>query len=324
MKFTDKIYRNLLILVSIIFITSFFTIVIYNLWNIHKINKAMVKYEDKNSIRSILILPKNEVYWNNFITEFQSISNKYNILSTVIFYSEIGELIKAIKLSNLSSVDAVIICNIFNSTQIDDAIKQLKLKNIFVASLLNDSLYRNEDTFIGIDYYLKGKMIGNIIYENLNKKNLLAVNIAVVNSPFYSNMGGTLEIKGIVDSLKKHNIKTIDFKSFSSEYGSFSAEVIAKELISENSTFNVIYVSNQPETLTITQSVVLANKIDNFIIIGSGNDEKLLNYKKKGIITALVNDNIKMITQKLSEAIISYKKYGHASSFILTDFSILK
>ncbi|WP_238524955.1 hypothetical protein [Caldicellulosiruptor owensensis] len=148
--------------------------------------------------------------------------------------------------------------------------------------------------------------------------------IAIVN-PFYTTIGGTLEVKGLTDFLKSRGIKEINIKNFNFEYFSFPSEELTRQLILEDKQkFNVIYVGSETDTLTIAQNIITFNKLDQFIVIGAGTNQKLQKYVRERIINGIINDNGKLIAQKLCEAILSWKRFGHASSYISTNFNVME
>jgi len=217
-------------------------------------------------------------------------------------------------------------CNIYNSKEIAQALSSLKNKGIFIVSLFNDMLFRYEDVFVGIDYYYKGKIAGKIIYRVLREKQNVPtkLKIAIVN-PLYTTIGGTLEVKGLVDFLKEKGIRDVTIKNFNFEYPSFPPEEVARQLILENAQkFNVIYVGSETDTMTVAQNILTFNKLDQFIVIGAGTNEKLQKYVREKIINGIINDNGQLIAQKLCEALLSWKKFGHASSYISTNFEVIE
>lgn len=305
----------------------FVAIVLYDIYSIRFINVATKKVNLKNSLRVMMILPENQVYWSWFLDEFNRISEKQNILPDTIFYNTSSEAYKFLKLAEVVKPDAIVMCNIYNSKEIAQALSNLKNKGIFIVSLFNDMLFRYEDVFVGIDYYYKGKIAGKIIYKVLKeeKKNIPdKLKIAILN-PLYTTIGGTLEVKGLVDFLKGKGIKDITIKNFKLEYPSFPSEEVTRQLVLENTQkFNVIYIGSENDTMTVAQNILAFNKLDQFIIIGAGNNERLQKYVREKIINGIINDKGQLIAQKLCEALLSWKKFKHASSYISTNFEVIE
>jgi len=304
----------------------FVLIALYDIYNIRFINISEKKANFKNSVRIMMILPQNQSYWNWFLNEYKDISEKQKIITDIVFYNTPTDAYKLLKLVTVTKPDAIVMCNIYNSRDIAQVLSSIKNNNIFIVSLFNDMLFRYEDVFVGIDYYYKGKIAGKIIYNVLNKKNNMPdrLKIAIVN-PFYTTIGGTLEVKGLTDFLKSRGIKEINIKNFNFEYFSFPSEELTRQLILEDKQkFNVIYIGSETDTLTIAQNIITFNKLDQFIVIGAGTNQKLQKYVRERIINGIINDNGKLIAQKLCEAILSWKRFGHASSYISTNFNVIE
>ncbi|WAM36365.1 sugar ABC transporter substrate-binding protein [Caldicellulosiruptor acetigenus] len=319
----QKFSFRIMVAVSVVI---FVAIVLYDIYNIRFINTSTKKVNLKSSTRVMMILPQNQTYWNWFLDQFEKMSEKQGILPDIVFYNTSSEAYKFLKLAEVTRPDAIVMCNIYNSKEIAQALSSLKNKGIFIASLFNDMLFRYEDVFVGIDYYYKGKIAGKIIYKVLNEKKSIPskLKIAIVN-PLYTTIGGALEVKGLVDFLKAKGIKDIAIKNFNFEYPSFPPEEVARQLILENAQkFNVIYVGSETDTMTVAQNILTFNKLDQFIVIGAGTNEKLQKYVREKIINGIINDNGQLIAQKLCEALLSWKKFGHASSYISTNFEVIE
>ncbi|ADL41467.1 hypothetical protein COB47_0095 [Caldicellulosiruptor obsidiansis OB47] len=322
-----KRLQNLSFRIMVFFsVIIFVLIALYDIYNIRFINISEKKANFKNSVRIMMILPQNQTYWDWFLNEYKDISEKQKIITDIVFYNTPKDAYKLLKLVTVTKPDAIVMCNIYNSKDIAQVLSSIKNNNIFIVSLFNDMLFRYEDVFVGIDYYYKGKIAGKIIYNVLNKKNNMPerLKIAIVN-PFYTTIGGTLEVKGLTDFLKSKGIKNINIKNFNFEYFSFPSEELTRQLILEDKQkFNVIYIGSETDTLTIAQNIITFNKLDQFIVIGAGTNQKLQKYVRERIINGIINDNGKLIAQKLCEAILSWKRFGHASSYISTNFNVME
>jgi len=319
----QKLSFRIMVIFSIII---FVAIILYDIYSIRFINTTTKKVNLKSTTRIMMILPESQIYWSWFLDQFNKISEKQSILPDIVFYNTSSEAYKFLKLAEVVRPDAIVMCNIYNSKEIAQALSSLKNKGIFIVSLFNDMLFRYEDVFVGIDYYYKGKIAGKIIYGVLREKQNVPtkLKIAIVN-PLYTTIGGTLEVKGLVDFLKEKGIRDVTIKNFNFEYPSFPPEEVARQLILENSQkFNVIYVGSETDTMTVAQNILTFNKLDQFIVIGAGTNEKLQKYVREKIINGIINDNGQLIAQKLCEALLSWKKFGHASSYISTNFEVIE
>jgi len=319
----QKLSFRIMVIFSIII---FVAIILYDIYSIRFINTTTKKVNLKSTTRIMMILPENQIYWSWFLDQFNKISEKQSILPDIVFYNTSSEAYKFLKLAEVVKPDAIVMCNIYNSKEIAQALSSLKNKGIFIVSLFNDMLFRYEDVFVGIDYYYKGKIAGKIIYRVLREKQNVPtkLKIAIVN-PLYTTIGGTLEVKGLVDFLKEKGIRDVTIKNFNFEYPSFPPEEVARQLILENAQkFNVIYVGSETDTMTVAQNILTFNKLDQFIVIGAGTNEKLQKYVREKIINGIINDNGQLIAQKLCEALLSWKKFGHASSYISTNFEVIE
>ncbi|WAM33782.1 type 1 periplasmic-binding domain-containing protein [Caldicellulosiruptor morganii] len=185
----------------------FAAIILYDVYSMRLISTTAKKPNLKNLMRIMIVLPENQTYWNWFLDKFLDISEKEGILSDIVFYSSPNEAYKLLKLADVVKPNAIVMCNVYNSKEIAQALSSLKNSGIFMVSLFNDMLFRYEDVFVGIDYYYKGKIAGKIIYKVLKEKQSVpsSLNIAIVN-PLYTTIGGTLEVKGLVDFLKEKGV----------------------------------------------------------------------------------------------------------------------
>jgi len=271
-------------------------------------------FSQNNYINCAVILPKNEMYWKEFLGEFEQFAQAQKVLSETIFYESEQEEVFGLKLALFSKFDFVIICDLFATKEIKSLIDQLKMQKIKVISILSSKNKDLFDTTLGFDYFQKGRVVASNIETTAKKKNLDKLKIAVITNTINKSISDTLEVEGIKSYLKEKGIAfSVDL--FSIEYGNAISEKLLNNIITAQQ-YNCYYTTEELETFAFIDSFVKSPKDSNFIFIGAGDDSRLLRYRDEGLIDRLVMPNYDELAIRSILIMKDFEKLSSKGEFI--------
>lgn len=298
---------SLLLLLILVWLSASDFLVIRKMGNLNN-------FSQNNYINCAVILPKNEMYWKEFLGEFEQFAQAQKVLSETIFYESEQEEVFGLKLALFSKFDFVILCDLFHSSEINSLINQLKLQKIKVISILNSNLKDFFDTTLGFDYFQKGRLVASNIEIVAKQKNLDRLKIAVITNTINKSLSGNSEVEGIKSYLKEKGIEFyVDL--FSIEYGNAESEKLLNNIITAQQ-YNCYYTTEELETFAFIDSFVKSPKDSNFIFIGAGDDSRLLRYRDEGLIDRLVMPNYDELAIRSILIMKDFEKLAFNNQFI--------
>lgn len=298
---------SLLLLLILVWLSASDFLVIRKMGNLNN-------FSQNNYINCAVILPKNEMYWKEFLGEFEQFAQAQKVLSETIFYESEQEEVFGLKLALFSKFDFVILCDLFHSSEIKSLIDQLKLQKIKVISILNSNLKDFFDTTLGFDYFQKGRLVASNIEIVAKQKNLDRLKIAVITNTINKSLSGNSEVEGIKSYLKEKGIEfSVDL--FSIEYGNAESEKLLNNIIAAQQ-YNCYYTTEELETFAFIDSFVKSPKDSNFIFIGAGDDSRLLRYRDEGLIDRLVMPNYDELAIRSILIMKDFEKLASKGQFI--------
>ncbi|BCS80144.1 substrate-binding domain-containing protein [Anaerocellum diazotrophicum] len=298
---------SLLLLLILVWLSASDFLIIRKMGNLNN-------FSQNNYINCAVILPKNEMYWKEFLGEFEQFAQAQKVLSETIFYESEQEEVFGLKLALFSKFDFVILCDLFHSSEIKSLIDQLKLQKIRVISILNSNLKDFFDTTLGFDYFQKGRLVASNIEIIAKQKKLYRLKIAVITNTINKSLSGNSEVEGIKSYLKEKGIEfSVDL--FSIEYGNAESEKLLNNIITAQQ-YNCYYTTEELETFAFIDSFVKSPKDSNFIFIGAGDDSRLLRYRDEGLIDKLVMPNYDELAIRSILIMKDFEKLAFKGQFI--------
>lgn len=287
-KTKNFMLRYFIYTISLIFVLIILWLTISDFWQLSKIG-SLYNYSQNNYLSCAVILPKNEMFWQQFLDEFDQFAQSQQILTDTIFYTNKSEEIFGIKLALFSKFDSVIICNVFQDKEINSYIQKLIDNKTKVILLLKSFDKFKKVASIGFNYYQKGEIVGKNIYNLAQKNGLDKITIAVVTNNINQKIAYNEEISGISNFLKSKNCK-FKVDVYTIEYGTYKSSNLLKSILQKNE-YNCFYTTEELETFAFIDGFVSLSIPKNFIFIGAGDDSRLLRYRDENLIDCLIIPN---------------------------------
>jgi len=314
MTFAKKsIFKYLLSTAAIGLVLILLWLSISNFLTLKKISNIN-NFSQNNYISCAVILPKNEMYWKEFLEEFDQFAQSQKVLTETIFYATESEEAFGLKLALFSKFDFVIICDLFNSPTIRKLIEKLQKQGIKIISILNKNLENYSDITIGFDYFQKGKIVAQNIKKLAERKGIYEVRIALITNTINQKVADNFETEGIKSYLKQYGVQ-FSIDSFVIEYGNAKSEQLLNRIIT-NPKYNCYYTTEELETFAFIDSLVKNPKDTSFIFIGTGDDSKLLRYRDEGLIDYLIMPNYDELAIRSVLTIKDFEKIHFKKQFI--------
>lgn len=271
-------------------------------------------FSQNNYTSCAVILPKNEMYWKEFLEEFDQFAQSQKVLTQTFFYATESEEAFDLKLALFSKFDFVIICDLFNSPEIKRLIDNLQNQGIKIISILNRNLKDYFDITIGFDYLQKGKIVAQNIKKLAEQKGIFDVRIALITNIINQKVADNLEAEGIKNYLKRYRIH-FSIDSFVIEYGNAKSEKLLRRIIT-NPKYNCYYTTEELETFAFIDSLVKNPKDTSFIFIGTGDDSRLLRFRDEGLIDCLIMPNYDELAIRSVLTIKDFEKVHFKKQFL--------
>ncbi|AZT91494.1 sugar ABC transporter substrate-binding protein [Caldicellulosiruptor changbaiensis] len=277
-------------------------------------------FSQNNYTSCAVILPKNEMYWKEFLEEFDQFAQSQKVLTETIFYATESEEAFGLKLALFSKFDFVIICDLFNSPEIKRLIDDLQNQGIKIISILNRNLKDYFDITIGFDYLQKGKIVAQNIKKLAEQKGIYDVRIALITNTINQKVADNFEAEGIKSYLKQYGVQ-FSIDSFVIEYGNAKSEKLLHRIIT-NPKYNCYYTTEELETFAFIDSLVKNPKDTSFLFIGTGDDSRLLRYRDEGLIDCLIMPNYDELAIRSVLTIKDFEKIHFKKQFIPTSIIV--
>lgn len=296
---------------------------------INKASESLNIFENKDADYHIMILmdKSNQVYSKSFERGVYKASEEFNIAVELIKidgnnYNE--EVLDRLDMAMYSKVDGIVV-HAYDDERIIAKIEQASDMGIPVVTLNEDLAQSSRITYVGVNRYNIGLEVGKTIAKISGGNGKIAV---IEQKGFTENSDDILSktdlmILGIQDVFQNYNNLSLELIHYS-EQSVLSAETITIDILREHPEINGIYCTDGQSTLGIIQVLIDKNRISDFILIGFGDDEEILNYIEKGnILEATIVTNYQNIGRHAVKAFYDYKITEIANSHVNTSIQVV-
>lgn len=266
--------------------------------SINQINKENIDYH------VMMIINKNdETYSDRFFKGVSQSSNELRIAIEEILIEDddyINEVVDRLDMAIYSKVDGIIV-HVYEDARIIDKINQASDMGIPVITL-NENLHNSKRiSFSGNNKYSIGLNVGKTIASITSGRGQIAV-VDSIDYTFNETEETNMLNLGLKTAISDYADLDVRLTRYT-EQGVLSAETIATEILDDYETIDSIYCSDSQSTLGIIQVLIDRNRVNDFTVIGFGDDAEILNYIKSGVIAATVVTDDEAIGK---EAVIAF------------------
>ncbi|PHS36326.1 MAG: hypothetical protein COA82_01750 [Alkaliphilus sp.] len=291
---------------------------------INKTSEALSLYRDNKEAgyHIMMFLDKsNQMYSDAFRAGVNEVAKEHNIAVELISIDRsnyIEELLDRLDLAMYAKVDGIIV-HAYLDERIIGKIEQAKDMGIPVVTLNEDLPLRSRITYVGINRYNMGLVVG----ETIAKKTGGSGKLAVIEQKGFLRKGEQnitkktdLMIQGINDVFERYDDLSLEVVRYI-ERGVLRAGTVATEILQEYPSINAIYSTDGQSTLGIVQVLIDNNRVKDFVLVSFGDNEGVLHYIGKGdIIEATIVTDYKEIGKSAVRAFYEYKTTGVAKSHV--------
>ena len=272
---------------------------------------SQINNEDVRYHVMMIINKSDETYSDAFFDGVKLSAKAYNVAVETIEVEErdyLNEVVDRLDMAIYSKVDGIIL-HAYNDPDIIDRINQASEMGIPVITL-NENLHQSKRiSYAGNNRYSIGINVGKTIAELTSGRGKIAVvdQIDYENNVVESTDLLNLGIKDVVDDYEKLEIVLTRH----TDQGVLSAETIATEILEDYPEIDAIFCTDSQSTLGIVQVLIDRNRVNDFTIIGYGNDMEILDYISRGtVIQATIITDDFSVGKASIEAFYNYKENG--------------
>ncbi len=284
-------------------------------------------FEDKGQANYhllVLVEGAHQSYNDDFLRGLKAASNQYNIATEIIPISSqsyVADLHDLLDMAMYAQVDGVILHGV-NVPELADKVQSLMIKGIPVIILNEDLPTSSRISYVGVNRYNIGQAAANALAETMNGEGKVAV-IDQKTSKVPTSMSDDLMLLGMADVFKAYEGLSLELVEYT-EAGLLSAETVATEIFRENPEVNGIFCTNGANTLGIAQVLIDNNLVNDYSLIGFGDESELLTYIEKGkIAQGTIITDYEDIGRAAVTTFYEYINQTFVSSYVNTALEVL-
>lgn len=199
-----------------------------------------------------------------------------------------------------------------------EALANASRRGIPVIALESDTIPEARQSFVGVNSFELGKLLGSLIRDAAGQTGnaLVVLDDAVVRAP------ANIMLSAIRDSLKGSpgiHLTSLGIGADSSA----GFETAIRQRILDDRSLDTIVCLTAEDTMRVAQAVVELNQTNRISIIAFRESDEILNYVRKGIIRAVVVVDAAQMGSKAVDAMIELLETKHANDFVLTDMHVI-
>lgn len=258
-----------------------------------------------------------KVYDEQFEEGLITSGEQYKIATEIIWvegahYNE--KVFEALDRAYYTQVDGVILHG-FSDDQLIKRIDELHQAGIAVITLNEDLSTSARISYVGINQYNMGQTAAKLLSERLEPGD----QIALIGSKHYENNNQEdMLVLGINDYLKENTQNSLQLIAYTME-GVFSAESVAVNIFKSYPDIRGIYCVDEANTLGVVQALIDNNVVNDYVLLGSGDNMEILNYIQKGkIIEGVIITDYEEIAKKAVQLFYESRNTLYVSSYVDT------
>lgn len=241
-------------------------------------------YEDIRLKYHVAVLTDESISYDQaqFLDGIRAASELYEISVEHYFITEenADDQFNMIKHTHIDGI----ILKLANHARVEEHVKGLKEKGVFVVLAGNDAPETERDIYLGSNKYLQGKEAAHLAVEAIGGDGEIAL---ILGSEYSGTESASLKhfISGIYDTLSTYDSHHISGVYHSKEK---RAEIIIDELLNQPLPVKAIICTDLVDVSRVIRVLVDRNAVGDITIIGSGNSTEIEDYIQKKIIYATI------------------------------------
>lgn len=263
--------------------------------------------ENPPSYRYMVILDGSDL---SFVEEMKSgmdrASEDYSVVYELWAFKgdEIEEnILRQLDIGIESRVDGIFV-QAFDDERFADLLVKAKRNDVPIITLADDVPSQEKVSFVSYNKYQMGSRIGSLLNDLLDETGKEFGTIAIIqNSPLFDQD----QAFAIQEELRSgFVVRPINDENVNERI--LNAEELAKTIINEYDDLVAFICLSSEETLGVVFALKDANIIDDVIIIGSGDDDEILDFLDRGVLEATIVADIENIGY---EGLFDLTKYNN-------------
>lgn len=219
-----------------------------------------------------------------------------------------------------SGSDGVAVCPDINDENVKKALDEMRAANLPVVLVNHNIPAEKPWPFVGTNNFDFGKKAAQAILGDLEP----GINLAVVYSEKNPAMYAEKELveMGLSTALGRQMLSAVT--PLKTDTNPQSAEQVIYQLVrTMDGTITVVFTDSE-DTIAGTQVVVDLNLVGRIRIIGFGNSPEILEYIRKGIISATLVVDPELIGYQAIMALVELKEVGYTSTSVDIGVKVIK
>ena len=211
-----------------------------------------------------------------------------------------------------------ILAYVSDNGETESALNRARASGIPVITLENDALGSTRQSFVGVSSFELGKMIGGLVMKSAGRTGdamIVLENGAVKSSE-------NIMLSGIHEATVSRPGLRIQTIVSDQGVGSGSEEALRQRILNDKR-LSVIVSLNVEDTMRIVQTVVDLNRSSSIQIIAFRESPEILDYVKKGIVSAVVAINARQMGERSVTAMLEYLETGNSNDYVITDMHVI-
>jgi ribose transport system substrate-binding protein len=198
------------------------------------------------------------------------------------------------------------------------ALGRARASGIPVITLENDALGSTRQAFVGVSSYELGKMLGSLVLKSAGRTG----DAMIVLENGAEKSSETIMLSGIHEATVSRPGLRIQTIASDGSAGPGGDDALRQRILNDRR-LSVIVCLNVEDTMRIVQTVIELNRSSSIQIIAFRESPEILDYVKKGIVTAVVAINARQMGERSVSAMLEYLETGHSNDYVITDMHVI-
>ncbi len=199
-----------------------------------------------------------------------------------------------------------------------EALASAARRGIPVIALESDTVPEARQSFVGVNSFELGKLLGSLIRDAVGTTGtaMVLLDDATVRGP------ENIMLSAVQNSMKGYpGIRVVPFGIDSGSTAGF--ETAIRQRILNDRSLDTIVCLNVEDTVRVAQAVIELNQAKHISIIAFRESDEILNYVRKGIIRAVIVVDATQMGKKAVQAMIELLETKHANDYVITDMHVI-
>lgn len=255
----------------------------------------------------------DDPFWQDYSKGVQQAAKDFNVAVEINGpeFININEQLRYLDIAIASRADGIA-TSVLGEQEFTPLINKASSGGIPVVTVGSDAKGSQRVSFIGSSSYKLGIEAGKLVINSTGGQ----ADVAIILSNYYAITENVLQnvmVGGFIDSVKDY--KGIDVKTVqTASTGHFSAEEIARNILKDYPTVDMIICTNPNDTLGVAQVLIDFYKVGKVKMIGYSDNENILNYVKSQVIYGTVVEDPYKIGYESIRLLVEAKDNGRPST----------